>query len=86
MAGEKVIKAIEAAGSKATLVQANVSSAADQGKLVDAAVQLSTSGKIDIIVHNAGHGDDCYLEDLTEDFYYTQTDINVKGKCSWQPL
>src|SRR5258706_15456351 len=71
-AGAAVVKAIRAAGSKAALVHANVVSASDIKKLVEAAVALSASGKIDILVHNAGHGDDCFLEDITEEFYTTQ--------------
>ena len=78
-AGAAVVKSILAAGSRAVLVHANVVSQPDISKLVKAALELSPSGKIDIIVHNAGHGDDCFLEDITEDFYTTQTDINLKG-------
>jgi NAD(P)-dependent dehydrogenase (short-subunit alcohol dehydrogenase family) len=48
-------------------------------KIVGAATALSLDGKIDIVVHNAGHGDDCFLEDITEEFYRTQSDINLKG-------
>jgi 3-oxoacyl-[acyl-carrier protein] reductase len=36
-------------------------------------------GKIDMLVHNAGYGDDCFLKDITEEFYTTQSDINLKG-------
>ena len=79
-AGAAVVKAIRAAGSNAVLVHANVVGLSDTKKLVNAAVELSPSGTIDILVHNAGHGDDCFLEDITEDFYTTQTDINLKGE------
>lgn len=78
-AAEKVIDAIRRGGSKAELVQANVSKLADLQNLVKAAVELSDSSKIDILVHNAGSGDDCYLADITEDFYESQSDINLKG-------
>lgn len=47
--------------------------------LVKAALELGGKNEINILVHNAGHGDDCYLPDITEDFYQIQTDINMKG-------
>lgn len=79
IAGTAVVKAIEAAGSKAALVQANVALLSDLKKLVEAAVAISEAGKIDILVHNAATGDDCYMEDMTEEFYESQTDVNLKG-------
>lgn len=79
-AGEAVIKSIEDAGSKGSLVQANVSKVSDLQKLVDAAVGLSETNEIDILVHNAGNGDDCYLADMTEGFYESQSDVNLKGR------
>ena len=66
-------------GSQAVAVQADIVSAEGQKTVVDAARKLSPSGQIDILVHNAGNGDDCYLKDLTEAFYYNQTDLNIKG-------
>ena len=67
-------------GSKTACVQASVVEKAGQQALVDAAISLSPHKKIDIIVHNAGNGDDRYLQDITEEFYQMQMDINVKGK------
>ena len=81
-AGADVVKAIKAHGSEANLIHANVTSSEDIKKLVQAAVSLSQDGKIDILVHNAGHGDDAYLQDVTEDFYTMQTNINIKGELS----
>ena len=75
-----MVKEIEAAGSKAALIQANVALVSDLKKLVEAAMKLSASGKIDILVHNAATGDDCYMEAMTEDFYQAQTDANLKGR------
>lgn len=65
------------------LVQADVVSSTGIKRIVQSAVALSTSGKIDILVHNAGHGDDRYLEDIDEAFYEIQTNINMKGE--WAP-
>jgi 3-oxoacyl-[acyl-carrier protein] reductase len=83
IAGAEVIKEIEAAGSKAALVQVNVSLLPDLKKLVEAALTISESGKIDILVHNAATGDDCYMEDMTEKFYQAQTDVNLKGRVGF---
>ncbi|KAF2120330.1 hypothetical protein BDV96DRAFT_683794 [Lophiotrema nucula] len=66
-------------GAKAITVQADVVANEGQQALVDAALSLSSSKSINILVHNAGHGDDCYLTDVTEDFYRIQTDINMKA-------
>ena len=79
VAAAAVSKSIEASGSKVAIVQANVAVMSDLQKLVDAALAISENGKIDILVHNAATGDDCYLEDMTEKFYEDQTDANLKG-------
>jgi len=79
-AGAEVIKIIEDDGAKATLVQANVGIISELERLVEAALALSETGKLDILVHNAASGDDAFLEDMTEEFFDTQTAINLKGK------
>lgn len=48
---EAVVKQIEKHGSKALLCQGSVYVAADIAKLVDAALKLSQTGKIDILIH-----------------------------------
>jgi 3-oxoacyl-[acyl-carrier protein] reductase len=47
----EVVNKIEMAGSRATLCQASVASAKDIPKIVDAALRLSQTGKIDILIH-----------------------------------
>ncbi|KAF1976472.1 putative short-chain dehydrogenase [Bimuria novae-zelandiae CBS 107.79] len=78
---ESVISTIEKCGSgaRAVAIQANIVTTEGQNKIVQAALDLSKEGKINIIVHNAGNADDCYLPDVTEDFYEMQTDLNVKA-------
>lgn len=49
-----VVKSIEATGSKAVLCQASVARVDDISKIVDAARQLSETGKIEILVHKYG--------------------------------
>lgn len=48
---QEVVKKIEAAGSQAALCQASVANVNELSKIVDAALQLSKSGKIEILVH-----------------------------------
>lgn len=81
-AAAQTARKIEESGSKVAVVQANMAVMEDLQKLVDGALALSETGKIDILVHNAATGDDCYMEDMTEDFYEAQTDVNLKGGVS----
>lgn len=46
-----VVKDIEAAGSRATLCQASVANVKDIHKIVNAALLLSQTGKIEILIH-----------------------------------
>ncbi|KAF8866704.1 NAD(P)-binding protein [Acephala macrosclerotiorum] len=78
-AAAQLAKEIEPTRSKVAVVQANIAAYKDLKKLTDAALEISGTGKIDILVHNAATGDDCYLEDMTEAFYQAQTDVNLKG-------
>ncbi|QKX57863.1 uncharacterized protein TRUGW13939_04983 [Talaromyces rugulosus] len=75
----EVVNKIEAAGSRATLCQASVANVNDIPKIVDAALRLSQTGKIDILIHNAALGVDANLEDVTQELFQTHFDTNVKG-------
>jgi NAD(P)-dependent dehydrogenase (short-subunit alcohol dehydrogenase family) len=48
---QETVKVIEAAGAKAAACQADVSKVSEHAKLVKAALELSTTGKIEILVH-----------------------------------
>jgi NAD(P)-dependent dehydrogenase (short-subunit alcohol dehydrogenase family) len=48
---EKVAQEIEANGTKAIVVQADVSKTAEIPKLIDAALKISSTGKIEILIH-----------------------------------
>ncbi|RSL76555.1 hypothetical protein CEP51_009847 [Fusarium floridanum] len=76
---EKVVKDIEANGTKAILCQADVSKLEEIPKLIEAALKISTTGKIEILIHNAAQGNEANLVDTTEDFYTRHFDANVKG-------
>ena len=79
---EEVVSTIENCGSgaHAIAIQADIVTSLGQNKVVEAGLSLSESKAINILVHNAGNGDDCYLPDVTEDFYEMQTGLNIKGK------
>ena len=69
--------AVEAAGSKAILVQADVSKLHDTQNLVDQA--WSQLGSCDILVNNAGVEKHAAFTDVTESDYDMVMDINLKG-------
>lgn len=48
---EKVAKEVEASGAKAIVVKADVSKTEEVPKLVDAALKISTTGQIEILIH-----------------------------------
>lgn len=87
-AADEVVSGINTLNKDArpVAVQTDISNAAGRKLLVDTAVAASPASKIDILVHNAGNGDDRYLTDLDEDFFDMQMGLNVKGRLissSW---
>ncbi|EXL66963.1 hypothetical protein FOPG_16894 [Fusarium oxysporum f. sp. conglutinans race 2 54008] len=74
-----VVKKIEATGSQATLCQASVANVKEISQIIDTGLQLSQTGKIDILIHNAALGIDANLDEVTEELFQTHFDTNVKG-------
>jgi 3-oxoacyl-[acyl-carrier protein] reductase len=74
---DRVVKKIQAAGSKAIAVKANVAKSAEIRTLIDESVKAF--GKIDILVNNAGVYEFQPLEQITEDHFRKQFDLNVLG-------
>lgn len=72
-----LVREIESGGGRAVAVEADVSKVADLRRLVEAAV--STYGRLDVMVNNAGveFGQD--LRSLTEEKYDLLMSINLKG-------
>jgi len=70
-------KQIEAAGSKAIIVQGDVSKLADTQNLVDQA--WSQLGGCDILVNNAGVEKNAPFLEVTESDYDLVLDVNLKG-------
>src|SRR4051812_24695824 len=74
---DRVVKKIQAAGSKAIAVKANVAKSAEIKTLIHESVKAF--GKIDILVNNAGVYEFQPLEQITEDHFRKQFDLNVLG-------
>jgi 3-oxoacyl-[acyl-carrier protein] reductase len=74
---DKVVSAITAAGGKAVAVKGNVAKAVEAKAIVDAAI--STYGRLDTLVNNAGVYEMKPLEEITEEHYHQIFDINVLG-------
>jgi 3-oxoacyl-[acyl-carrier protein] reductase len=74
---DAVVAEITAAGGKAFAVQGDVSKAADAQAIVEAAVKQF--GKLDVLVNNSGVYEFAPLEDITEEHFHKQFDVNVLG-------
>jgi 3-oxoacyl-[acyl-carrier protein] reductase len=76
-AAERVVADIAAAGGRAVAIQADVAKPADISRLF-AEVQRAF-GRLDILVNNAGVYEFAPLEDITEDHFHRQFNLNVLG-------
>ena len=74
---DAVVDAIAAAGGKAVAVKGDVSKAADAQALIKAAVERF--GRLDVLVNNSGVYEFASIEELTEEHYRRQFDVNVLG-------
>jgi 3-oxoacyl-[acyl-carrier protein] reductase len=74
---DKVVKEISELGGKAMAVQANISKQADIERLF--AETKKAFGKLDILVNNAGIYEFAPLENLTEENFHKQFNLNVLG-------
>ncbi|MBI4785241.1 MAG: glucose 1-dehydrogenase [Oscillatoriophycideae cyanobacterium NC_groundwater_1537_Pr4_S-0.65um_50_18] len=74
---DRVVNEIVSNGGKAIAVQANVAKKAEIEHLFSEAHQAF--GKLDILVNNAGIYEFSPLENITEDHFYKQFDLNVLG-------
>jgi len=74
---EKVVAQITAEGGKATAIQADMSREGDVIRLFNTIKR--DYGTLDILVNNAGVAVFQMLEDLTEEAFHTQFNINVLG-------
>src|SRR6187455_3227365 len=74
---EKVVSEIREQGGKALAVQANVAEHADIERLF--AETKKAFGKLDILVNNAGIYEFAPLENITEEHFHKQFNLNVLG-------
>jgi 3-oxoacyl-[acyl-carrier protein] reductase len=74
---DAVVDSITQAGGKAVAVKGDVSKEKDARGLVDAAV--SEFGQLDVLVNNSGVYAFSAIEDVSEDEYRRQFDVNVLG-------
>jgi 3-oxoacyl-[acyl-carrier protein] reductase len=74
---EAVVADIVGAGGKAAAVQGNVARSEDVGRIFSET--KSAFGAVDILVNNAGVYRFTTIEEVTEDEYHRQFDINVLG-------
>ena len=73
----KVLQEIEQAGGKGILVEGSVTSKADVQAMV--AKIISTFGKIDILINNAGITRDALAKKMTEEQWDQVLNVNLKG-------
>lgn len=83
---ETVVKEIEASGSRAVAVKADVSKSADIEFLFQETKNVF--GRLDILVNNAGVYHQYPLEKITEEIFHRHFDLNVLGLllCSKESL
>ena len=74
---DKVVAAITSAGGKAIAVQADVSKSADISRLFSETKKAF--GKVDVLVNNAGVYEFGPLENVTEEHFHRQFNLNVLG-------
>jgi 3-oxoacyl-[acyl-carrier protein] reductase len=72
-----VVASITAAGGKAVAVQADMSKSADVIRLFDQV--KADHGQLDVLVNNAGFAIFEMIDDLTEDAFHKQFNVNVLG-------
>jgi 3-oxoacyl-[acyl-carrier protein] reductase len=72
-----VVVEIDKAGGKAIAVKGDVSKAAEAKAIVDAAIEHF--GRLDVLVNNSGVYEFKPLEDITEEHFRQEFDVNVLG-------
>jgi 3-oxoacyl-[acyl-carrier protein] reductase len=74
---DKVVTEIVAAGGKAVAIQADVAKSVDIDRLL--AETKKTFGKLDVLVNNAGVFEFAPLENISEEHFHKQFNLNVLG-------
>ncbi|SAK64959.1 SDR family NAD(P)-dependent oxidoreductase [Caballeronia ptereochthonis] len=74
---DAVVAEINAANGRATAIGGDVSKAADAQGIVNAAIE--TYGRLDILVNNSGIYEFAPIEEITEEHFHKQFNVNVLG-------
>jgi len=74
---DKVVEAITAKGGNAVAVKADVSKAEEAKALIDET--LKAFGRLDVLVNNSGVYEFAPIEEITEESFHRQFNINVLG-------
>ena len=74
---DKVIDAISKAGGKAIAEKGDISNTAEAKKLIETAVKQY--GRLDIVVNNSGVFEMKTIEEITDEHFHRQFNINVLG-------
>lgn len=74
---DAIVSAIGDGGGRAVAVKGDVSKADDSRAIVDAAI--TTYGRLDVLVNNAGKYEFASLSDINEDHFHKLMNINVLG-------
>ena len=74
---DAVVAAITSAGGRAIAVQGDVSRASEAQGVIEAAVR--EFGRLDVLVNNSGIYEFAAIEEVTEEHYRRQFDVNVLG-------
>jgi NAD(P)-dependent dehydrogenase (short-subunit alcohol dehydrogenase family) len=75
---EEVVSSIKAADGEAIAIQADCMSTEAPKLVADAAAKLDARGGFDIIVNNAGAGDEVWLKDVTYEHFDKMFYTNVR--------
>lgn len=76
-AADDVVNAIKTAGGEAIAIQADCMNKESPAMVIRKTVEAFDGG-IDIIINNAGAGDECYLKDVTYEHYDKVFTTNVR--------
>ncbi|HEY5704667.1 MAG TPA: SDR family NAD(P)-dependent oxidoreductase [Terrimicrobiaceae bacterium] len=74
---DRVVAEIETGGGRALAIQANLAKKSDIERLFDETTKAF--GRVDILVNNAGVYEFLPLEEVTEEHFHRQFDVNVLG-------
>ncbi|MGE8130934.1 glucose 1-dehydrogenase [Methylobacterium sp. NPDC080182] len=74
---DAVVAAITSAGGRAVAAQGDVSRASEAQDVIEAAIRAF--GRLDVLVNNSGVYEFAAIEEVTEEHYRRQFDVNVLG-------